>query len=65
MLINKTYFLLSHITIHPHVSIASATIIRVSYKNTNNNHKHFVTFVELVKNLKLRDTYKRHQILFP
>jgi len=33
---SKIYFLLSYITIHPHVSIASATIIRLWYKNTNN-----------------------------
>jgi len=36
MRISKIYFLLPHIAIHPHVSIASTTIIRVSYKNTNN-----------------------------
>jgi len=29
-------FVLSHITIHRHVSVAPATIIRVTYKNTNN-----------------------------
>jgi len=36
MHINKIYFILSHITIHRHVLVASATIIVVSYKNTNN-----------------------------
>jgi hypothetical protein len=32
---SKIYFILSYITIHGHVSVASATVIRVSYKNTN------------------------------
>jgi hypothetical protein len=33
---DKIYLILSCITIHRHVSVASATIVRVSYKNTNN-----------------------------
>ena len=30
-------YILSYIAIHQHVSVANATIIRVTYKNTNNN----------------------------
>ena len=33
--INKIYLILSYITIYRHVSVASATIFRVSNKNTN------------------------------
>jgi len=36
MHINKIYVILSHITIHRHGLVASATVIMVSYKNTNN-----------------------------
>jgi len=34
--INQIYFISPYINIYRHVSVASATIIRVSYKNTNN-----------------------------
>jgi hypothetical protein len=36
MHINKIYFILSHITIHRQVLVASVAIIMVSYKNINN-----------------------------
>ena len=58
MHINKIYFILLYITVHRYVSVASATIISLSYKKTNDTQT-------TVQNVSLKPSYFMVTVLIP